>query len=326
MAAKSVSTINPDARALAIDLGGTQIRAALIDRQGHIHRRASEPTKANTGPDAVIGQIAALAAKVCEDLHRQDIIGAGISSPGPLDTYKGVALSVPTLAGFQNYPLREKLADALEMTVALENDGIAAAIGEWQYGAGKGFANIVYVTVSTGIGGGIIVDNHVLRGRQGMAGHVGHMSIMHAGELCCCGNRGCFEAYASGTALAQRAARAAAADGKTALGKHGHPIDAAAVFAAAENGDALAKALVDEEADFLGQGFVSLLHLYSPDMLIIGGGISNQFSVLRSRIETAIHQYAMPSFREVPVVRAGLGDNSGIMGAASLVFATLSGS
>jgi glucokinase len=315
-----VNKNDPDALAIAIDLGGTQIRAALVDRHANIRIRSSEPTRADGGPDIVIGQIAALVAKVCEGANRQDIIGAGVSAPGPLDTREGIALGIPTLAGFANYPLRAKLSETLGMTVTLENDGISAALGEWQYGAGKGFENIVYVTVSTGIGGGVIIQNRVLRGRQGMAGHLGHMSFVHGGELCACGNHGCFEAYASGTAFTNRAIRSMAEDTETCLGKDGQMIDAAAVFLAAAGGDALAKALVDQEADLLGQGFASLMHLYSPDILIMGGGLSNQFDALREGLIASIQRYAMPAFKDTLVARAALGHDSGLIGALGLVF------
>ncbi len=321
MVARPVSTAAQDQNKLAIgvDLGGTQVRAALIDGHGRVLKRRFEPTKADAGPDVVIGQISALVSDVCQNVDRGSILGAGVSSPGPLDTDMGIALAVPNLAGFVNFPLRARLVQVLAMPVALENDGISAALGEWQFGAGKGSANVVYVTVSTGIGGGIIIDNRVLRGRQGMAGHVGHMSFVHGGETCVCGNRGCFEAYASGTAFTRRAVKAAAGAAATALGQDGRAIDAAAVFAAAREGDPIAKALVEEEADFLGQGFASLLHLYSPDILIMGGGLSAQFDALHEGLIQSLRTYAMPPFRNTPVIRAALGANSGLIGAASLV-------
>ena len=307
--------------AIGIDLGGTQIRAALIDRNGTILKRVAELTQADAGPDIVIAQMVALAAAAADGVSRDTIMGAGVSSPGPLDTRNGIALAIPTLAGFVNFPLRAVLASALSLPVAVENDGIAAALGEWTFGAARGLANAVYVTVSTGIGGGVIVDGRVLRGRRGMAGHVGHMSFVRGGELCVCGNHGCFEAYGSGTAFTKRALLAAADNPATALGKNGQVIDAAAVFAAAAAGDERARQLVAEEADILGQGFASLMHLYSPDILVMGGGIANQFAVLQSGITAAVRASAMPAFRDTPVLPAALGNNSGLIGAASLVFA-----
>ena len=295
--------------AVGIDLGGTQVRAALIDRDGNIHKRLSELTQANTGSDVVVGQIVDLTAQVLDGIARSRVLGAGVSSPGPLDTEKGLALDIPTIAGFTDFPLQATLAQRLGMPVFLENDGIAAAVGEWTFGAARGLANVVYVTVSTGIGGGVIVDGHVLRGRRGMAGHVGHMSFVRGGALCVCGNHGCFEAYGSGTAFTRRAIAAS-----------GQLISAADVFAAAASGDGLAQTLIDEEAEILGQGFASLMHLFSPDILVMGGGLSNQFARLESGIAAALQASAMPPFRDTPVVPAALGNNSGLIGAASLVF------
>jgi glucokinase len=316
----NAAAMSVDELAICIDLGGTQVRAALIDRSGTIHKRTSEPTKAEEGPGIVTDQMSRLAIKVAEGVGRPAIAGAGICSPGPLDTAAGLALGVPTLAGFENFPLRDVLSAKLAMPVTLENDGICAAIGEWRFGAGKGFSNIVYVTVSTGIGGGVIIGNNVLRGRRGMAGHVGHMSFVQGGEPCACGNRGCFEAYASGTAFTRRAARAAAEDRGTSLGKNGQAVDAAAVFSAAAAGDALANRLVAQEAEYLGQGFASLLHLYSPDILIMGGGLSRQFNVLGYGIMASLRACAMPAFRDTPVMPASLGADSGLVGGAGLVF------
>jgi glucokinase len=323
MAARAISVVTDTGctLALGIDLGGTQIRAAIVDRSGMILKRASEATRADAGPEIVIAQIVALASSVCEGFGRQAIGGAGFSAPGPLDTAEGLALDIPTLKGFVEFPLRDALSQKLGMPVALENDGVAAALGEWRFGAARGIANLVYVTVSTGIGGGVIIDNRVLRARRGMAGHVGHMSFVRGGEICFCGNRGCFEAYGSGSAFTRRAIAAANNGEKTLLGTGREPIDAAVVFAAAKAGDALAMKLVREEAEILGEGFASLLHLYSPDLLVMGGGISNQFAMLQDGIMSSMRRCAMPPFRNTPVVRAALGNDSGLVGAASLVFA-----
>ena len=294
--------------AVAVDLGGTQLRAALVDAGGKIHARAEEPTKANDGPEIVTDQIAAIVKRIAKDIASARIKGVGLSSPGPIDTREGIALDIPTLAGFRDVPVKTILSKKLGMALQIENDGIAAAIGEWKFGAGKGLANVVYVTVSTGIGGGVIIDSHVLRGKRGMSGHVGHMCFIQGGELCACGNRGCFEAYASGTAFTKRAA---------ARGKYPN---ATAVFTAATEGDLVARSLIEEEGTMLGQGFASLLHLYSPDMLIMGGGMASQFDVLAPRMLESLRASTMPAFRDTPVVKAALGQNSGLVGAASLVF------
>ncbi|MFK0161262.1 ROK family protein [Rhizobium sp. NPDC090279] len=306
--------------AIGIDLGGTQVRAAAVDERGNIHQRMEERTDAQAGPDRVLGQICGLVDTLLSVCDPSAITGIGVSAPGPLDTELGLALDIPTLRGFSNYPLREELQKRLSPPVRLENDGIAAAIGEWQFGAGRGFQSLVYVTVSTGIGGGIVADGRVVRGRKGMAGHVGHMSIVPDGLVCSCGGKGCFEAYASGTAFTKRARARIAECKETSLASGGEALDSRSVFAAADNGDPLANVLVDEEADILGRGFVNLIHIFSPEIVIMGGGLSEQFERLQPRIQAYVTQWAMPAFRDVRVVRAALGQNSGLVGAAALAF------
>lgn len=289
---------------LGIDLGGTQLRAAIIDAQGQILRRATLATDVAGGPNAVVAQMVKLSSDVSDGFQNQ-ITGAGVSSPGPLDLENGRTSDLPTLPGWLNFPLRQTLADKLGLPVVLENDGVAAANGEWKFGTGRGLNNIVYVTVSTGIGGGVVVDGHLMHGRRGMAGHVGHMMIDPNGPICGCGGRGCLEALAAGPAFSANARAAGFMDGKSAV-------------EAARKGDAKAKALVDKEAEWLGYGFASLLHLYSPEKLIVGGGMSAALDLMMGGIKNQIELYAMPAFRNVEIVPAALGDNAGLIGAAAL--------
>jgi glucokinase len=306
--------------AIGIDLGGTQVRAALVDEKGSLIARREELTDADGGPDRILSQIRALSDELLAAVNPAGVAGIGVSAPGPIDTVSGIATSIPTLSGFVDFPLRAELQQRFPFPVSLEHDGIAAAIGEWTFGAGRGVENLIYVTVSTGIGGGVIADGRVLRGRKGMAAHIGHMSVVPDGELCPCGNRGCFEAYGSGTAFTRRARARAAECSETTLGRSGDDIHSRDVFAAARAGDALANALIDEEAEILGRGFTSLIHIFSPDMLVMGGGLSNEFDRLQPGIQAYIAQRAMPGFKDVRIVRAALGQNSGLIGAAALVF------
>jgi glucokinase len=306
--------------AIAIDLGGTRIRAALVDRKGLLRARAETPTSADAGPEIVVDRIHHTATLVAAGVARDDLVGVGICAPGPLDAERGVALATPTIAGFIDLPLTAMIEEKFGLPVRLENDGIAAALGEWRFGAGAGRQNLVYVTVSTGIGGGVVADGRVVRGRRGMAGHVGHMTIVRDGTVCSCGAKGCWEAYASGTAFARRAGLRAAKSPSTALGANGAVIDGPAVFDAASNGDALARELVSEEADLLGVGIANLLHLYSPDVVVVGGGLSNGFDLLHPGVAARVKAAAMAPFRDTPIVRAGLGNDSGLVGASTLAF------
>lgn len=295
------------ALAIALDLGGTQTRAALVDEQGKVTNRVSLPTPAQADGDAVVAQLAEAARQAARDVA--DIKGVGLSSPGPLDTEKGTTINLPTIKGMINYPIRAALEEQLKRPVLLENDGISAAIGEWKFGAGQGLHTLVYVTLSTGIGGGVIINNTVARGHMGMASHVGHMCIQQHGLRCGCGNTGCWEAYAAGPAFAARASNT--------LGKTLQPKD---VFAMALEGNVDAQKQVDIEAELLGVGLTSLLHLYSPQKIILGGGLSNAFAQLEPGIAAYIKDNAMPAFKHTSIVTAALGDNSGLVGAAALVF------
>jgi glucokinase len=300
---ESRMTMQP-ALALAIDLGGTQLRVAVVDAVGQILRRAAEPTDVAGGPEKIVAQMIRLAAEMKRE-GGPKIAAVGVSSPGPLDSDAGRTIEIPTLPGWTDYPLRQVLGERLALPVVLENDGISAAYGEWKFGAGHGFDNLVYVTVSTGIGGGVVADGRLLRGRRGMAGHVGHMMIAADGPVCPCGGRGCFEALASGTAFNAAAQKAGYSDAKAAL-------------EAARDGDQKAFSVVEREADFLGYGFASLLHLYSPNRIIVGGGVSQGLDLMLARILDRVRHLVMPPFRDVEIVKAKLGDNAGLIGAAAM--------
>jgi glucokinase len=305
--------------AVGVDLGGTQVRAALVDHGGTVLTRAAAPTDAVGGPRAVLQQIQQLIAEITRGVELALLAGVGVCAPGPLDSEAGVVLGIPTLPGWVDIPIVDWLSEALRLPVTLENDGVAAAIGEWRFGAGRGLTDFVYVTVSTGIGGGVIADGSVLRGRRRLAAHLGHMTIDPQGEVCTCGNRGCWEAQASGTALGDFARKLAAQTPGSALSRQGAAVDARHVVEAARTGDELGLQLVAREAELLGIGIVNLLHLYSPTAVVIGGGLSNGFDLLRPGIEQHIRTRALPPFREVAIVAAQLGQNSGVVGAASLL-------
>ena len=293
--------------ALAFDLGGTRLRAALVTAQGEIKNHEEVATDVAGGPAAITVQMQALARQLGST---GKINTVGIACPGPLDSSTGITLGIATLPGWTNFPLRQTIAEEFSLPTILENDGISAAFGEWTSGAGQGCSNMVFVTISTGIGGGVIVDGNILHGARGMAGHVGHMMIAQQGPACGCGGVGCFEALASGTALSARARAKGFASAAIAVEQ-------------ARTGNAIALALVEEEATYLGYGFASLLHLYSPERLVIGGGVAQALDLMRNRIHQEIQRLAMPAFRDVQILAAKLGDRSGIVGAARLAFQNL---
>jgi len=304
--------------ALAVDLGGTELRAALVAESGAFLARDAEPTLARSGPAAVIGQIVRLLRGLEDRAEGCTILGVGIGAPGPLDPERGVVLRAPTLDHWHEVPLVALLEARLGRQVRLENDANAAALGEWLFGAGQGTRHMVFVTVSTGIGGGVIAGGKLLHGRRGMAGEIGHMAITEREVACPCGSVGCWEALAAGPALARHANAAVAQGAATSLPRDGR-VTARDVFAAAASGDGLARHLLDQEARWLGIGFANLLHLYSPERIIVGGGVSAGLAALRPGIEREMHRRAMGAYRDVPVLPAALGADAGLAGAAGLI-------
>ncbi|MER9742216.1 ROK family protein [Mesorhizobium sp. M0187] len=307
--------------ALAFDLGGTALRGALVESDGRIVAHASAPTLAGAGSEAVIGQIVALAGTLLKEHPQANVAGIGVGAPGPLDPKAGIVIAPPTLAGWHDVPLIDILGRHFGLPVRLENDANAAALGEWRFGAGRGSGSLVFVTVSTGIGGGVVADGHIYHGRRGLAAEIGHMTITGEGDRCFCGAIGCFEAVASGTALGRRATRLTAPGDGSLLRRLSNDGDVSArhVVEAAKAGDANALDLIEAEAQWLGIGFTNVLHLYSPDLIVMGGGLSNGFDLLAPSIRAVIQQRAMPAYRDVPIVQAELGDRAGLIGAASLI-------
>ena len=307
-------------RVIAIDLGGTQLRAALF-AEDRVLQRSALPTDVASGPAGVFEQISRLTDQICGADGMADIIGIGMSCAGPIDTASGQVTRIPTLPGWDGLPLAQALSDHIGLPARVENDGIAAALGEWRHGAGQGVSNMVYLTVSTGIGGGVIVDGRLLHGHRGMAAHIGHMRLAQDGPECNCGTIGCFEALAAGTALQKRAAVAAQDASSPFLAEvaQAERVEARHVFDGARAGDERCWHLLAEEAEYLGQGITSAVHAFSPERVVIGGGLSNGFDLLEDGITRVIRRDAMPPFRDVKAVRAGLGDDSGLWGAASMV-------
>lgn len=309
---------------IGVDLGGTRLRAVRIDTAGHVSLHRSVATAATGGPEEVISQIESLVKQVIGTASRAEILGIGVGSPGPLDPFEGVVLHAPTLQGWVNVPLRAILQERTGLPVIINNDANAAALGEWYFGSGQGCQDFVYVTVSTGIGGGIIANGQLLLGRKGMAGEVGHMQIQPDGPVCSCGNTGCWESLASGTALARFAAQALQRESRSLLHDRAtsEPLTGEHVVAAAAQGDEVAQALLRREGEFLGMGLVNLLHLFSPERITLGGGVAQGMVWLEPHIRRIIAARAMPSYRDVPIQYAQLGDQAGVIGAATLLFAS----
>ena len=293
--------------ALAVDVGGTRLRAALVDSGGRVFHRQARRTPAEDGADAVVAAVAEICRAVLAESGETPGLRLGLCAPGPLDSKRGVALATPTIRGFTNYPLRQNVADAVGVPVEIENDGPCAALGEWACGAGRGVDDFVYVTVSTGIGGGIVSGGRLLRGRLGLAGHIGHMVVKaEGGANCFCGQPGCWEAESSGSALSKKALAAGFDSLEDA-------------FSQAVAGERKGLDFAERAADGLAIGLVSVIHALSPERVVIGGGVANAFALLEPMLRQRIDARVLPPFRGVPIMRSALGDDSGLIGAAQLV-------
>lgn len=309
---------------VGIDLGGTKIYTALADKEGEIIEKIKTPTQANKGEDVVLDNIVDSVDRVLKDAGQEptDVSALGLGSPGPTDTRNGILTEPPNLP-FENIPLEEILEERLGIPVILDNDATAAALGEQLFGAGRGVENLIYITVSTGIGGGIVIDGDVYHGFNGGAGEVGHMVVEPKGRVCGCGNRGCLEAMASGTAIG-RMGLEALRHGTSPLieemsGGDEEKIDALLVAQAARKGDKKAEEIYDTAGFYLGVGLGNLINLLNPQMVLFGGGVSKDFDIFSERMLSVARKNAMSSsFEAVEVKPAALGDEVGLMGAVAL--------
>jgi glucokinase len=311
---------------LAIDLGGTQIRAALVTSDRTVHCRRAVPTADEEGVEAVLNRIIEVAAAVRDEAALDGLpapIGVGISSPGPLDPWRGIVRAAPNLAGWTNIPLGPRVAAGLGMPTFLERDTNVAVMGEWRYGAARGADNAIYITVSTGIGGGLIVDGRPIVGSNGTAGEVGHVVVELDGPRCGCGGFGHIEAIAAGVGLARQGRELVAADPESILARlaaDAPEVDAQLVAKAAEAGDARAAALLERAWVAVGTLVASLVNLLDPEVIVIGGSIAAHHPRLFEVIGVEMERRAFPILLDkVRIVPAALGGDVSLIGSLPIV-------
>ena len=313
--------------AIGLDLGGTKTLALVVAPNGEILGRARHPTphegRAALG-EALVACVREAAAAAGVDVR--DTAGVGVGAPGPTDPEAGVLLEPPNLpADCHDLPLRELLEPRLGVRVVVENDANAAALGEYRFGAGRGARDMIYITVSTGIGGGLIAGGRLLRGAGLLAGEIGHMVLAPEGhDVCGCGRTGCWEAIGSGTAIARQAREAVAAGRAPGLlaRANGQPdqLSPALVVDAARAGDPAAAAILARVVFFHGIGLENLLHLFSPGLIVIGGGLTHAWDdVIAPAAAWALGHAMRHAAAACRIVPAQLGDNVGGMGAAALL-------
>lgn len=311
---------------LAIDLGGTQIRAAHVAPDLTVSARHAVPTEDRDGPDAVIGRICSLAREVADEVEQSGLetpCGIGISSPGPLDPWRGVVVQPPNLAGWIDIPLADRVEAALGMQTLLERDTNVAMMAEWRYGAARNADDAIYITISTGIGGGIVANGRPLQGSDNTAGEVGHLTIDLDGPVCGDGMPGHAEAIGSGTAIAR--------DGRLLLERGGAPIlarlfatagrvDAALVAQAADAGDLACQAVYERAYVAIGALCASLVMAFNPQVIVIGGSIAVHRPRLLQVAREEIDRRAFPGpARRVRIAPARFGADVSLIGSLPIV-------
>ena len=308
---------------LGIDLGGTNVAAAVVDREGTILGKVSLPTP-RTGAEAVADQMAAAARAAAEKagVSLEQVESVGIGSPGTIEPEQGLIRFWSNL-NFVDVPLGGLMEARLHKKIYLENDANAAALGEYAAGAGKGSQSMVAITLGTGVGGGAVLNGKLYTGFNYAGMEVGHFVIEYGGRLCTCGRKGCFEAYCSATALIKRTREVMQEDPNSLLWKlAGSPeeVNGRTPFDAAAQGDAAAGRVIDEYVDYLGCGIASLVNLFQPEVICIGGGPSAQGETLMAPVRYILNRedYARNNLHRTRLVRASLGNDAGIIGAALL--------
>lgn len=316
----------PDTRrVLALDIGGTKLAAGVVGGDGAVLASDVCPTLVAEGPEAVLTRLFDLGTRVmaAAGVAPADLTATGIGCGGPLDSTTGVLLRPPHLPGWHQVPIVDLARRRYGLPAVLDNDGTAGAAGQWRFGPDRTVRHLLYLTVSTGIGGGVVVDGRTFRGAAGNGGEPGHVTVRSTGRTCrSCGRTGCLEAYASGTSIAERAAEAVAEAARlgrsTTLAEH-DPLTAAEVAAAARAGDPVAEAVWAETVEALGSGVTSLVNLFEPELVVLGGGVTRAGEQLLGPLRRLVTTAAMgPAARAVRVERAFGGDLAGVLGAAAI--------
>ena len=315
-----------DSYIVGIDIGGTKLATVVADGTGTILKKIRKPTSAERGPHHAVECLLEMVEQTIRlaELKRENISGIGVSCGGPLDTKTGVVYSPPNLPGWDAFPLKESIEAEFHVPTIIENDANASALAEWRFGGGRGYNYVLYMTMSTGIGGGIVANGQIYHGANDSAGEVGHQILLPDGPLCGCGQRGCLEALCSGPAIARRArevireqpntAILKLADGEIAQVKSEH------VLEAARTGDSLAMSLMEETGYYMGWGIANLVNILNPEIVLIGTIAVAAGDLLLDPIRRTVADMAMQRPAEaVKIMPADLGDAVGDLAAISLV-------
>lgn len=301
---------------IAVDIGGTQLRAAIYPVEGLKSLEVKRiPTRSKQ--ESPLERLIGLLNGIWPDEHTVQAIGVAV--PGPTDPYQGLVIEAANIPGWNKLPLEKILKDRFQVPVILGNDANMAALGEWRYGAAQGHHNILYLTVSTGIGSGIIVNDKLLLGARGLAGELGHVTILMNGPICSCGQPGHLEALASGTALMNWVKDQLARGASSSINKD-EPLIGKMITEAAKAGDELAIQAFERSGTYMGIALASHLHIFNPTAVVIGGGVSESGDFLLNPLKRALESHVMaPQYLEnLKISRAVFGDDAGLVGALTL--------
>ena len=307
--------------ALAVDLGGTNLRVAVVAETGELIHRRAVPTEASTGPESVAERMADLIDDLASAAGLGADIPAGVAVPGPVDPRTGVVFFTPNLPGWREFPLGDALRRRTGRQIRFGNDGNCAALGEARFGVGAGSGDLVYLALGTGVGGGVISGGRLIDGAGGLGGELGHVVVALAGPRCTCGGIGCLEAFVGGWAIARDAGLVAATADGAAIRRlaAGGPITATVVAAAADAGDAAARALLDRAGAALGAAIGGFVNTFNPELVVIGGGVATLGDALLAPARRALPNHAFPAQRAaMRLVASVLGDDTALFGAAAL--------
>lgn len=301
---------------IGVDLGGTNLRAAAIDRQGRILSKISRPTNLSAGPDAVVAEMVAAIGQLRAELGSDRLVGVGVGAAGFILMDKGIITSSPNLPGFENYPLRDRVSKQIGTPVILENDANAAALGEKWMGAGRDVDDLVLLTLGTGIGGGIIIGGRVLHGCVGMAAELGHMTVAPNGNPCGCGNTGCLEKHASATAVSAMAK----------LMGLGDDLTSEQVYHLAAAGNEKARLVFQVMGQALGIALANLVNAFNFPLYLLSGGMLPAWDFFAPAMFEEVRRRSYV-YRHSPtrIEKATLGNEAGLFGAAYLPFQAAAG-
>ncbi len=311
--------------AIGIDLGGTNLKAAAVDRSGRVLARETLDASGQ-GPDSALPERVALVDRLLDSLSlsRSDLVGVGVGAPGPLSHRTGRIIHCANLPGWVDVPLRDYLHDQLGVRVTLDNDGNAAAFGEFWAGAGGGVGDLVMLTLGTGVGAGVVLGGRILHGHFENAAELGHMIVAADGLPCACGQRGCLEQYASAEAVARQVLTAVQSGEESAIAAvvaAGERIDAEHVTGCAKSGDPLCLRVFDEACLYLAIACINIQHAFNPARVVLGGGMSKAGAFLLDRVNRYAHERTWSLHRDLPRIElAQLGYDAGVIGAAGLAY------